>query len=170
MHPCDTALLTQQPNYMHVGWAQVVADPNELHDLSGDPSTAGIAAQLLARLQAAAATAGPIATITDNYKLGLGPAICAQMKTNGGFVEPADAVHPYVPPPPGPHPSPSPPSPPGPPAPIPATCETELKAACGPASGFKSPSKCLTCTRECAQAGKCGHCKPKERHAYCPGS
>ena len=161
-------MLMQQPN-LRVGWTQVVKDPNELHDLSGDPSTTGIAAQLLARLQAAAATAGPIATITDkdNYKQGLGPAICAQMKTNGGFVEPADAVHPYVPPPPGPHPSPSPP---GPPAPVPVACETELKAACGPASGFKSPTECLTCTRECAQEGQCAHCKPKDRHAYCPGS
>ena len=147
---------------------QVVQDPNEMHDLSGDSSTAGIAAQLLARLQAAAATAGPIATITDNYKQGLAPAICAQMKTNGGYVEPADAVHPYVPPAPGP-PGPSP-LPPGPPAPVPAACEKQLHVACGPASAFESPSKCLTCTRDCAQVGNCTHCKPRDRHAYCPGS
>eukprot|EP01052_Picozoa_sp_SAG31_P038964 SAG31_NODE_5309_length_2619_cov_1.517857_3_plen_123_part_01 len=120
---------------VHVHCTQVVKDESELHDLSGDPSTARIAAQLLARLQAAAATAGRIATITNNYRQGIAPAICAEMKTNGGYVEPADATHPYVPAPPGPpHPSPSPP---GPPAPVPAVCAKELKAACGPASGFE---------------------------------
>eukprot|EP01043_Picozoa_sp_COSAG02_P019341 COSAG02_NODE_926_length_15856_cov_13.975566_19_plen_273_part_00 len=70
--------------------------------------------------------------------------------------------------PPGP-PAPSP-TPPGPPAPIPTGCAKELEAACGPASGFQSPSKCLECTRDCAEEGECKDCKPKDRHAYCPGS
>lgn len=148
----------------------VVKDPNELHDLSGDPSVAGIAEQLLQRIKKASQTAGPIAEMyveSGFDKTQLATAICNQMSTNGGFVEPADALHPFTP---SPTPPPSPPGPSPPPGPVPAACAKELVSACVSPTKFESPAECLTCTRDCEAAGHCPHCKPRERHEWCPGS
>jgi hypothetical protein len=131
---------------------------------------------MLAKVEAAAATAPPIANMPTEMgadKQAVAAQICAQMATNGGYVEPCDTYKPFTPspaPPPGP---PAPPTPPTPPSPIPHKCKAALQAACpGP---FETPSDCLLCTRKCHQSGgggkqSCGGCDPKERHAYCPGS
>ena len=137
----------------------VVKDPAERHDLAGDPSTAPLAQSMLAKLVAAAKTGPPIAKITDDTK-GVDAAICAAMAENGGYVEPADSLHPF---PPGP--SPPGPSPPGPSPPCPPACRSVLAGPCP--LPFKDEDACLECTRQAPDVGAA--CKPKDRHAYCEG-
>jgi arylsulfatase B len=138
----------------------VSSDKEERHDLAAEPSYRAAAAAMLAKLVAAAATAGPQAKIYNNSKV-MDAAICAVMQQNGGYVEPADTFAPF-PPPPTP-PTPAPPTPPTPAPPIPAACEKALKEGCpGP---FKTPDACLECTRELPSIDD--KCKPKQRHAFC---
>lgn len=117
---------------------------------------------MMAKLVAAAKTAGPQAKITMDKTVSA--AICDVMKKNGGYVQPADMYHPFPSPSPGPGPGPAPkPTPPTPPAPVPAKCKKLLEKNCpGP---FKTPTECLICTREIENVDK--SCHPKDRHAFC---
>jgi hypothetical protein len=141
----------------------VVLDPAERHDLSADPKYAVQVKAMMAKLVAAGTTAGPQAKITDDNSK-MNTAICAVMKKNGGYVQPADMYEPWPPAPAPPTPkTPTPPPAPTPPAPIPKACEKLLQKDCpGP---FKTPDKCLTCTRDIPDVTST--CKPKERHAFC---